>query len=93
MNPIVTDVRLARPAGKVFVRDGIVYRPSQDCSGRYGNSFDINQVTDLTIEMYKEKTILKVRPDWDRNLKGTHTFNSDGGFTIIDTYRLRRRMF
>ncbi|HOG57796.1 MAG TPA: hypothetical protein PK727_10765, partial [Bacteroidales bacterium] len=36
MNPIVTDVRLARPAGKVFIRDGIVYRPSQDCSGRYG---------------------------------------------------------
>ena len=93
MNPIVTDVRLARPAGKVFIRDGIVYRPSQDCSGRYGNSFDINQVTDLTIEMYEEKTILKVRPDWDRNLKGTHTFNSDGGFTIIDTHRLRRRMF
>jgi hypothetical protein len=91
MNPIVTDVRLARPAGKVFIRDGIVYRPSQDCSGRYGNSFDINEIITLTTDSYKEKQIKKIRPDWDPTLKGTHTFNQNEGFTIIDVYKLRRR--
>ncbi len=93
MNPVVSDVRYARPAGKIFIRDGKIYRPSQDCSGRYGNSFDINQIIALTADIYEEKRILKIRPDWDRSLKGTHTCNSDGGFAIIDAYKLRRRLF
>lgn len=93
MNPVVSDVRYARPAGKVFTRDDILYRPSQDCSGRYGNSFDINQIVVLTKDQYEEKRICKVRPDWDSRLRGTHTFNSEDGFTIIDAYKLRRRFF
>lgn len=91
MNPVVTDVRIARPAGRIFIRDGKIYRPSQDCSGRYGNSFDINQILALTCEVYEEKRILKVKPDWDKALKGTHTFNYHEGFTILDVYKYRRR--
>jgi hypothetical protein len=91
MNPIVSDVRYARPAGNVFIRKGIVYRPSQDCSGRYGNSFDINEIVTLTPDYYEEKQITKVRPDWDTTLKGTHTYNNYEGFAIIDAYKLRRR--
>jgi len=91
MNPVVSDVRSARPAGKVFIRDGKIYRPSQDCSGRYGNSFDINEIVSLTTDTYEEKQIKKVRPEWDPTLKGTHTFNEHEGFTIIDVYKLRRR--
>lgn len=91
MNPIVSDVRYARPAGKVFIRDGKIYRPSQDCSGRYGNSFDINEIVTLTPDYYEEKQITKVRPDWDTTLKGAHTYNNHEGFTIIDAYKLRRR--
>jgi len=91
MNPVVTDVRFARPAGRIFTRDGKIYRPSQDCSGRYGNSFDINEIIVLTADTYKEKQIKKVRPDWEPTLKGTHTYNNHEDFTIIDVYKLRRR--
>jgi len=91
MNPVVTDVRFARPAGRIFTRDGNIYRPSQDCSGRYGNSFDINQILELTCEVYEEKSVIKVRPDWDKALKGTHTFNYHDGFAILDIYKYRRR--
>lgn len=93
MNPIVTDVRSARPAGKIFIRDGKIYRPSQDCSGRYGNSFDFNQITALTEIEYSEERILKVSPSWDRRLKGAHTFNFDNDFTVIDAYTYRSRFF
>ncbi len=93
MNPVVTDVRFARPAGRIFSRDGKIYRPSQDCSGRYGNSFNISQILTLTCEDYDEKSVVKVRPEWDKSLKGAHTFNSDGDFSIIDAYKLRRRLF
>lgn len=35
-NPIVSDVRRARPAGAVFWKEGAIYRPAQDCSEHYG---------------------------------------------------------
>lgn len=92
MNPVVTDVRYARPAGRIFIRDGNIYRPSQDCAGRYGNSFDINQILKLTCEDYQEKSVIKVKPDWDNSLQGAHTFNSDGNFYILDAYKVRRRL-
>lgn len=92
MNPVVTDVRYARPAGKIFICDGNIYRPSQDCSGRYGNSFAINQIIVLNCEEYQEKKVLKIKPDWEKSFKGTHTYNFDNGFTIIDVYKFRKRI-
>ncbi len=93
MNPVITDVRTARPAGKIFIQDGKIYRPSQDCSGSYGNSFDINHILTLSESEYEEKNVIKVKPEWKKSLKGTHTFNFDSGFTIIDVYKLRKRFF
>lgn len=93
MNPVVTDVRYARPAGKLFIKDEKIYRPSQDCSGRYGNSIDLNQILVLNCENYKEKRILKIKPDWEKAFKGTHTYNFYKGFTIMDIYKYRRRFF
>lgn len=92
MNPVVTDVRYARPAGRIFIRDGNIYRPSQDCAGRYGNSFDINHILKLTCEDYEEMSVVKVKPDWDKSLQGAHTFNSDKDFYILDAYKVRRRL-
>jgi len=91
MNPVVTDVRTSRPAGKLFLNEGKLYRPSQDCSGRYGNSFDINYIHTFSESEYVEENVKKVKPEWGENLMGTHTFNFDGGLTIIDAYKFRRR--
>jgi hypothetical protein len=91
-NPIVSDVRSARPAGKLFIRDGIIYRPSQDCSGRYGKAFNINRVTKLTETEYNETVHTKIEPVWDKKLAGTHTFNFDEDFTVIDVYSFRNRL-
>lgn len=90
-NPVVTDVRTARPAGKIFIHDGKIYRPSQDCAGRYGKAFNINRIVTLTEKYYEEVKVIKVEPDWDRKLKGTHTLNFDKGFTVIDAYSFRKR--
>ena len=91
-NPIVSDVRTARPAGKLFIHDGKIYRPSQDCSVRYGKGFNLNQVTKLTDTEYDETVLTEVEPVWDKKLKGTHTFNFDKDFTIIDVYSFRKRI-
>jgi hypothetical protein len=91
-NPIVSDVRRARPAGKLFIHDDKIYRPSQDCSGRYGKAFNINQVTKLTETEYSETLHTKIEPLWDKKLAGIHTFNYDKDFTIIDVYSFRKRI-
>lgn len=91
-NPIVSDVRTARPAGKLFIHEGKIYRPSQDCSVRYGKGFRLNQVTKLTDTEYDETMLYEVEPVWDKKLKGTHTLNFDKDFTIIDVYSFRKRI-
>lgn len=93
LNPVVSDIRTARPAGRIFTHEGKLYRPSQDCSGRYGKAFNINQILTLTESDYEEVQVIKVEPDWDKKLRGAHTFNFDNGFTIIDSYYLRKRPF
>jgi hypothetical protein len=91
LNPIVSDIRSARPAGKVFLDDGKIIRPSQDCSGRYGRAFNYNIIHTLSENEYSESISEKVEPKWDVDLKGTHTFNSDGKSVIIDAYSFRLR--
>lgn len=91
LNPVVTDVRSARPAGKIFNQGGNIYRPSQNCSGRYGRGFNICRIKILSETRYEEEIVKKIEPDWDKKLKGTHTFNYDGGMTVIDVYTFRQR--
>lgn len=90
-NPIVSDCKTARPAGKIFEIDGRLYRPSQNCSVRYGYGFNINYIELLDEYNYKEETISKVEPKWDKNIIGTHTFNHVNSLHIIDVNMRRRR--
>jgi hypothetical protein len=90
-NPVVSDVRSARPAGRLFVRHGRLYRPSQNCSGHYGFGFNICEVTKLTESDYEEKIVAKVEPKWDKDVISTHTINYEDGLTIIDGQSRRRR--
>ncbi|HKK41835.1 MAG TPA: hypothetical protein VJ963_05445 [Bacteroidales bacterium] len=92
LNPVISDISTARPAGKVFFRNGKIYRPSQDCTGRYGVGFKLFEITSLNEFEYDEKPVSEVYPSWDKTLKGTHTFNSDMDFTVIDVYRYRKRL-
>jgi len=90
-NPIVTDVRNARPAGSIFLHENRIYRPSQDCSGRYGSAYNLNQIIELSETAYEEVLVSKTKADWEPDLKGTHTFNFHNNFIIIDAYRFCKR--
>jgi hypothetical protein len=91
-NPIVSDIRNARPAGKIFIYDKKIYRPSQDCSGRYGRAFNLNQIVTLTETTYEEVFISRTEPDWEPTLKGTHTFNFDKDVIVLDAYTYLKRI-
>ena len=53
-NPIVTDPGTARPAGRLFRREGVLIRPSQDCSRGYGEAVVLNRVDALSPSEYRE---------------------------------------
>lgn len=83
-NPIVSDVRRARPAGRLFEQDGNIYRPSQDCSKLYGYGLRVNQILALNENEYKEVEVRFIEPDWEKNIRCVHTLNKAGRLTVID---------
>lgn len=93
MNPIVSDVKNARPAGKLFEYNGELYRPSQDCSGHYGRGMKIHKIIELNEYNYIEESVQSIYPDWDKKLISTHTINFDQRITIIDAQRKRFKFF
>jgi hypothetical protein len=88
-NPIVKDIRSARPAGRIFSHDGDFIRPSQDCSVRYGYAINFNRISVLTESDYAESCERSLQPPAGKNILATHTWNEAGGLTVIDAL-LRR---
>ena len=89
LNPIVSDVRSARPAGKLFTRNGKLYRPSQNSSGKYGYGLKINEVVTLNEEEFEEREVSSIVPNWNPKITGLHTLNHEHRLTIIDAQRRR----
>ena len=90
-NPVVSDCKSSRPAGKIFVEGNRIYRPSQNCSVRYGYGFNINEIIRLDDEHYEEKIVSEVKPNWDKKIIGTHTFNRVESLHVIDAIYRRPR--
>ena len=90
-NPVKSDVRNSRPAGRLFYWNGDLCRPAQDSSQRYGYGMTINRIVRLTPDEYVEQEIAKILPQWRRDLRGTHTLNMCEDLTIIDCLVHRRR--
>jgi hypothetical protein len=91
LNPVVVDVRSARPAGQIFSQDGNLIRPSQDCSVRYGYALNFNRITKLSETEYEEVCETRLEPPKNSNILATHTYNQTGGLTIIDATLHRKK--
>ncbi|MEJ7627085.1 MAG: hypothetical protein WKF35_09490 [Ferruginibacter sp.] len=83
-NPVISDVKKARPAGKIFKYKNEYYRPSQDCSRHYGRGININRIILLNENEYVEETIQNMYSNWEKSISSIHTINFAGDLTIID---------
>ena len=90
-NPVKSDARSARPAGRLFLWKGELYRPAQDCSKHYGYGISFNRILRLTPQEYSEEQVSKILPQWNGDVVATHTFNRCDGLTVIDCKRTRRK--
>jgi hypothetical protein len=83
MNPVVSDVRSARPAGHIFRREGELIRPSQDSSLRYGYALNFNRITKLTAYEYEEELLERIEPP-NEDILAVHTYNESDDFVVAD---------
>ena len=83
-NPVISDVRRARPAGAFFLDQGRLIRPSQDCAKAYGYATVFSEVVTLSETEYEERPIARLDPDWVANNLGTHTYTRTDQFEVID---------
>lgn len=88
-NPVISDARCARGAGPMFMRGGVLYRPSQDCSFTYGHAISINRVVTLNTERYEETPVDRISTAWRDDMLAVHTFGAGKRLRVID-YQVRR---
>ena len=88
-NPIVSDVRRARPAGRLFQHNGTLIRPAQNSSVRYGGSIVLNAVQELNPESYMETKLEEIGPEWLGKSISTHTLSILDNLVVTDGLRLR----
>jgi hypothetical protein len=91
-NPVISDVGTARMAGRLFRREGNLFRPSQDSSRRYGYALNLNRVVTLTPGDYAEVRVDRLEPPRRTDILAVHTLNSSAHWTVLDANirRLRR---
>lgn len=89
-NPVKSDVRSSRPAGRLFRRGGGLYRPGQICTPLYGAGIALHRVTRLTHDEYAEEEEARIVPS-DTGTLGIHTLNRAGDLTVTDAFERRPR--
>lgn len=85
-NPVKTDISSSRSAGTMFIHDGKLYRPAQDCKKHYGANVVVNQVMKISPTEFHEEPVSVITPN-DVTLNGVHTISSLGEMTLIDGFR------
>ncbi len=90
-NPVKSDVRCARPAGRLFREDGELYRPGQVCAPIYGSGIAIHRVTRLDDHEYAEEEVRRIEPAGAGGILGVHTVNRAGALSVTDAFVRRSR--
>lgn len=83
-NPVKSDSRSSRPAGRLIQQNGRLFRPAQDCDGDYGAGLVWFEITELSPERFSERKIAA----WDARVElgamGLHSFDQLGELHAID---------
>jgi hypothetical protein len=97
-NPVKSDVRSARPAGRLFRHGNRLYRPGQIGAPHYGAGIALHHVTRLTRDEYVEEEDRRITPGKgvpgqarSSEVLGIHTINRSGDLSVTDAFFRRSR--
>jgi len=86
--PRARDATCTRPAGPLFKWRDRLFRPAQDCSESYGGTVVINEVEELSANVYREKLARRLDPPSGLYDSGLHSFLTHRNNLIIDAKRI-----
>jgi hypothetical protein len=87
LNPVKSDCRSARPAGRVLLRNNRLLRPAQDCEYGYGDALVWCEIKELTPDRFDEREVGRWSGNQLVNADGLHTFDHDDALGVIDIRR------
>lgn len=82
-NPVVSDVRSARPGGRMWEKDGRLFRLAQDSAGRYGSGLGLFEVSPDASGAYRQERVAALN-SFDFAMNGVHAYDSAGRFEVVD---------
>ncbi len=91
-NPLLVDDRSARPAGNMVVRDGVLWRPVQDCRNGYGAALGLTRIGKLNTRGFEQEVEHVLRPDRHWPGRKLHTLNYNGRIETIDGSIIRPKV-
>jgi len=91
LNPVLSDVRCARPAGAILRLGDELLRPAQDGAAGYGGRIRWRRIESLDRESYRESDAGTLEPPARAGFSGLHTFNRLGDWEAFDLLERRRR--
>ena len=91
LNPVKNTLKSSRPAGNFIEVDGILYRPSQNCENRYGESITINKINVLdefnfSAEPYMTVSINQANKH-NKRIHSIHTINEYEDIIVVDSQK------
>ncbi len=86
-NPVKSGLYGSRPAGALFSRDGVLYRPAQDCTRVYGEAVVLQRVDELTKSGFRETEVSRIAPERHPEVRRLHTMNAGEGIRVMDALR------
>ena len=93
-NPVKSDVRSARPGGRMYRdADGVLIRPAQDCTRGYGSALALCRIDELNRRSYRETVVSRMLPDLVSGSSGVHTYDHLGGIEVIDSKTTIQRRY
>jgi hypothetical protein len=92
LNPVVSDVSCARPAGAIQRWGSRLVRPGQDCSRRYGGAISFREIDELSPESYSEHEVARLDPADLGGVRATHTYAADQRYEAVDERRRQWRL-
>jgi hypothetical protein len=83
-NPVKSDSRSSRPAGRIVQQSGRLFRPAQDCDRTYGAGIVWFEITKLTKTCFSEREMTAWDGQAELSMGGLHSFDQLGPLQAID---------
>jgi hypothetical protein len=91
LNPVSINSLNSRNGGAFFKYANDYYRPSQmSAHGVYGQGLNLNKILTLSLDEYAEETVVTVKPDFKKGLKGIHHLHQSDDYFVFDACYKRK---